>query len=43
MEQNRLYANQLYMEDVERVARLGLPFEKLQGTSLMLSGVFLWM
>ncbi len=38
MEQNRLYANQLYMEDVERVARLGLPFEKLQGTSLMLSG-----
>lgn len=33
-----LYANELYMEDVRRVAALDLPWEKLQGKSVMLSG-----
>ncbi len=33
-----LYKNSLYMEDVKYVANLDLPWEKLQGKSLMLSG-----
>lgn len=33
-----LYKNQLYMEDVYSVAQLDLPWEKLHGKSLMLSG-----
>ena len=33
-----LYNNKLYIEDVEYVASLALPWEKLQGKSLMLSG-----
>ena len=33
-----LYNNNLYMEDVKYVANLGLPWEKLKGGSLMLSG-----
>ncbi len=38
MEQNKLYANKLYKEDVRRVAGLPLLWEKLQGRALMLSG-----
>ncbi len=33
-----LYNNSLYMDDVKYVAGLGLPWEKLKGKSLMLSG-----
>lgn len=33
-----LYDNKEYMEDVLNVSRLGLPWEKLQGKSVMLSG-----
>ena len=33
-----LYSSRLYMEDVVRVSRLDLPWEKLQNRSLMLSG-----
>lgn len=33
-----LYDHRLYMEDVHRVATMGLPWEKLQGRSLVLSG-----
>ena len=33
-----LYTNDLYMEDVRRVAELTLPWEKLAGKSVMLSG-----
>lgn len=33
-----LYKNDLYMEDVRFVANLALPWEKLQGKKLMLSG-----
>lgn len=34
----RLYDNELYLEDVSYVAKLNLPWEKLMGKSLMLSG-----
>ena len=34
----QLYNNKLYMDDVKYVAKLALPWEKLQGKSLMLSG-----
>ncbi len=34
----RLYDNELYLEDVNYVANLDLPWEKLAGRSLMLSG-----
>lgn len=33
-----LYSNALYMEDVRQVSRLNLPWEKLNGRSVMLSG-----
>lgn len=33
-----LYTNDLYMEDVRRAAELALPWEKLTGKSVMLSG-----
>lgn len=33
-----LYTNDLYMEDVRRAAELALPWEKLTGKSIMLSG-----
>ena len=33
-----LYKNDLYMEDVRCVADSNLPWEKLKGKSLMLSG-----
>ncbi len=33
-----LYTNDLYMEDVRRTAELALPWEKLAGKSVMLSG-----
>ena len=33
-----LYNNKLYMDDVKYVASLGLPWEKLKGKKLMLSG-----
>ena len=33
-----LYQNELYLQDVRRVAALDLPWEKLQNRSLMLSG-----
>lgn len=35
---NRLYENALYMEDVRRTAALPLPWEKLAGRRLLLSG-----
>ena len=33
-----LYENRLYLEDVERVAGLDLPWEKLRGKSVLISG-----
>lgn len=33
-----LYSNEIYLEDVNRVAALVLPWEKLQGRSILLSG-----
>lgn len=33
-----LYKNELYMEDLEYVARLDLPWEKLKGKSILISG-----
>lgn len=33
-----LYANEQYMEDVRRIAMLNLPWKKLKGKSIMLSG-----
>ena len=33
-----LYQNRLYMEDVRFVAGLGLPWDRLKGKSVMLSG-----
>lgn len=33
-----LYTNELYLEDVARVAGLDLPWEKLRGSSVLLSG-----
>ena len=34
----RLYENKQYMEDVNNIVRLNLPWERLQGKSIMLSG-----
>ena len=33
-----LYENNLYLEDIEYVCGLDLPWEKLQGRSVLLSG-----
>ncbi len=33
-----LYTNELYLEDITRVADVGLPWEKLKGKSVLLSG-----
>ena len=33
-----LYTNELYLEDIIRVANVDLPWEKLQGKSVLLSG-----
>ena len=33
-----LYTNELYLEDIEKVADVDLPWEKLQGKSVLLSG-----
>ena len=35
---NVLYDNTYYMEDVRYVAGLGMPWEKMQGKSIMISG-----
>ena len=35
---NLLYENELYMEDVNRIAELDLPWEKLSNKSILLSG-----
>lgn len=34
----RLFENQEYMEDIRRVSALNLPWEKLQGSSVLISG-----
>ena len=34
----KLYSSKLYMDDLDYVARLELPWEKLQGKSILISG-----
>lgn len=38
LSRNKLYANQKYMEDVRYVGQLDLPWDKLKGKNIMLSG-----
>ena len=38
MRNNNLYNNRLYLEDVKRIADTNLPWEKLNGSSILISG-----